>query len=252
MPDAIIRLKPTYGAPALVKGLDILECLSAAKTPLSLAAISSELGRSSAEIFRMIYVLEERGYIASDPAHTGYNLTTKAFTLGTRSGAYADFIKTTNQLLQDFANKTAQTCSLGVILASSAVIISAAVPPEPYAINVRVGSQSELIKSAIGTMLYALLPERDKQAMALYLQPRYESAVWSGFLESTEKARKIGYAEIVDANLPLVTHVAVPLRAGHRILGALNMPYVRHCRGPTQAHLRQALIKASASFSDKL
>src|SRR5437762_9647214 len=47
-----------YRAPALEKGLDVIELLAAEKSPLNLSAISQRLGRSSGELFRMLQVLE--------------------------------------------------------------------------------------------------------------------------------------------------------------------------------------------------
>ena len=52
-----------YPVPALEKGLDILEELADASTPLSLTQLANNLGRSSNEIFRMVSVLEKRRYI---------------------------------------------------------------------------------------------------------------------------------------------------------------------------------------------
>src|SRR5215831_7001214 len=45
-----------YRAPALEKGLDVIELLAAEKSPLNLSAISQRLGRSSGELFRMLQV----------------------------------------------------------------------------------------------------------------------------------------------------------------------------------------------------
>src|SRR6478672_2460832 len=52
-----------YRAPALEKGLDVIELLAAEKSPLNLSAISQRLGRSSGELFRMLQVLEFKGFI---------------------------------------------------------------------------------------------------------------------------------------------------------------------------------------------
>ena len=51
-----------YTAPALEKGLDILELLSSTDAGLSLSEIARDLGRSVSEIFRMLVVLQQRGY----------------------------------------------------------------------------------------------------------------------------------------------------------------------------------------------
>jgi DNA-binding IclR family transcriptional regulator len=68
-----------YRAPALEKGLDVLELLAAEKSPLNLSAISQRLGRSSGELFRMLQVLEFKGFITTAENGTGYVLTNKLF-----------------------------------------------------------------------------------------------------------------------------------------------------------------------------
>ena len=45
---------PAYAAPALEKGLDILEMLCRSEQPLSQTQIAQELGRSVGEIYRML------------------------------------------------------------------------------------------------------------------------------------------------------------------------------------------------------
>ena len=60
------RQPAKYRAPALDKGLDILELLARAHAPLSMTGVAAAIGYSKGEIFRMLQVLEERGYIARE------------------------------------------------------------------------------------------------------------------------------------------------------------------------------------------
>src|SRR5215217_6839370 len=55
-----------YSAPALEKGLKIIEVLAEAQEPLSTRAIAERLDRSKGEIFRMVFVLVERRYRRTD------------------------------------------------------------------------------------------------------------------------------------------------------------------------------------------
>ena len=73
-----------YPAPALEKGLEIIELLAMAQTPLSARAIAEQLGRSKNEIFRMLFVLIERGYLDRDPATDEIALSNRLFDLGMR------------------------------------------------------------------------------------------------------------------------------------------------------------------------
>jgi IclR helix-turn-helix domain len=53
-----------YAAPALEKGLDILELLASVSEALTHSEIASRLGRTINEVFRMLVCLDERGYIS--------------------------------------------------------------------------------------------------------------------------------------------------------------------------------------------
>ena len=53
-----------YRAPALDKGLDILELLAATDESMTQAEIAKALGRSPNEIYRMLDRLVRRGYVA--------------------------------------------------------------------------------------------------------------------------------------------------------------------------------------------
>ena len=55
-----------YTAPALEKGLDILELLSSSEEGLTQAEIASKLNKSVNEIYRMISTLKQREYVDFD------------------------------------------------------------------------------------------------------------------------------------------------------------------------------------------
>jgi DNA-binding Lrp family transcriptional regulator len=67
------------GAPALDKGLDLIEALAAESGGLSQKQIAERVGRSVGEIFRMLGVLEQRGYVSRDPVTVEYTLTLQLF-----------------------------------------------------------------------------------------------------------------------------------------------------------------------------
>ena len=52
-----------YSAPALSKGLDILELLATQPAGLKKTEIAAELGRTVNELYRMLAVLESRGFV---------------------------------------------------------------------------------------------------------------------------------------------------------------------------------------------
>ena len=84
--DEFDKLPRDYRAPALDKGLDIIELLARTGRPMTLARISGRLNKSAAELFRMARVLERREYIELPKGQTGYVLTDKLLRLGMTCG----------------------------------------------------------------------------------------------------------------------------------------------------------------------
>ena len=76
-----------YRAPALEKGLDILRLLAGEREPMTLSTICQRLDRSQGEIFRMVQVLQTRGFIDQDPRSDGYFLTDLLFSMAMRHPA---------------------------------------------------------------------------------------------------------------------------------------------------------------------
>src|SRR5229473_2180737 len=72
------------GAPALEKGLDLLEALAAEPNGISQKHLAARVGRSVGEIFRMLGDLEQRGYVVRGPKTGEYGLSLRLFQLATQ------------------------------------------------------------------------------------------------------------------------------------------------------------------------
>src|SRR5688572_7093112 len=103
-----------YRAPALEKGLDVLELLAEEKTPLNLSAISQKLGRSSGELFRMLQVLEYKGFITSAENGAGYVLTNKLFALAMAQAPVRTLVETALPIMRKLASDIGQSCHITV------------------------------------------------------------------------------------------------------------------------------------------
>src|SRR5438045_9044609 len=80
--DRELVTESRYRAPALEKGIDVLELLAAETEPMTLTATVKRLGRSHGELFRMIQVLEQRGYIEQEPGGDGCKVSDPLLSLG--------------------------------------------------------------------------------------------------------------------------------------------------------------------------
>src|SRR3984957_12141963 len=112
-----------YQAPALEKGLDVIELLARQPEGLTKSQIARELNRTVSEIFRMLLCLEHRGYIAQ-VAEDRYSLTLKLFKLVQEHPPTERLIADALPIMQRLAHETIQSCHLGVIESDHVVILA--------------------------------------------------------------------------------------------------------------------------------
>src|SRR5262245_45173303 len=102
-----------YRAPALEKGIAILELLAGARQPLSVADIAATLTRSRAEIYRMLVVLESLQYIHRvDDGR--YDLTARLFDVASRHAPKRSVVVAARPVMEELAEATLQSCHLMV------------------------------------------------------------------------------------------------------------------------------------------
>lgn len=155
--------RPKYSAPALEKGLDILELLSAESAPLTLAQIGQRLARTSGEIFRMLAALERRGYIARGPRPEQYQLTHRLYELAHRHPPTRRLLACALPEMETLARREQQSCHLAVRHAESALIVAQVDCPGFTGFSVRVGAHAPLHDSCSGQVLLAFqAPETRK------------------------------------------------------------------------------------------
>src|SRR5580700_12014043 len=112
--SAVRSLGARYTAPALDKGLDILELFASEPEGLSASQVARRLGRTIGEIFRMLVCLAERGYISQVLPDERFQLTLKLFELAHRHHPLQRFIAKARPLMEEVAHKTRQSCHLAM------------------------------------------------------------------------------------------------------------------------------------------
>lgn len=158
MSDASTHAKK-YSAPALEKGLDIIELLSAEEAGLGQTEIARRLSRSVSEIFRMLVVLQERGYLALDPLTDRYALTTRLFELGHRTPRIRRLTTLAAPVMQRLATEINQSVHLAVLTGDSVLIVGQVDSPGNNVMSVRLGARVEVWRASSGRMLMAHQPD---------------------------------------------------------------------------------------------
>jgi DNA-binding IclR family transcriptional regulator len=144
---------PAYAAPALEKGLDILELLCRTETPLSLKEIAQQLGRSVGELYRMANCLAERGYLAS--IDDRYIVTTKLFELAHVNPPTHRLLSEALPVMQKLSSELDQSCHLTVYNQGRQVVVGKVDSPSGMGFSVRVGAELDVLVSASGRVLLA-------------------------------------------------------------------------------------------------
>ncbi len=133
--------QPGASAPALEKGLDLLEALTEEPSGLTQKALADRVGRSVGEIFRMLGVLEQRGYVSRDRLSGSYRLTLRLFELSHRNPPTRLLLQAAQGEMERLANEVGQACHL-VSLHGERILVIAQSQPEQQLMGwtVRVGA----------------------------------------------------------------------------------------------------------------
>lgn len=154
-----------YRAPALEKGLDIIELLAGTASSLSLTTIASTLGRSMGEIYRIAQALEARGYIRREEDSDQYVLTLKLFELSHENPPTNRLLSVALPQMERLATASQQSCHLAVLSGSRVLIVAQVDAPRPMHYAVRLGAQFPLAETSSGAVLIAYQTEHHRQAL---------------------------------------------------------------------------------------
>lgn len=155
-----------YSAPALEKGLDILELLASEADPLTARQIGEKLGRSKNEIFRMVYVLMERGYLNRDAATDRLSLSNRLFELGMRAPRSRTLVEVALPVMERFANAIGLATHLVVVSRGQTVVVANAAPPwAAFNFFLQLGYGNAATEAVSGQTIIAFQPGERRRVM---------------------------------------------------------------------------------------
>lgn len=219
--------KVRYAAPALDKGLDILELLSKSEQMLTLNQISKLLGRSVNEIFRMVVTLEQRGYLIAD--NDQYRLSLKLFELAHYHQPIRSLVSTALPHMRELANRTMQSTHLTLYEAGRVIVVAQVDSPERWAFGLKVGALVSLTDTASGHVLLSFRDEAERGRMlAAHVRMDGEQEIdHAQLLRQIAETQERGYSRMESRQIRGVVNLSYPvLGANDRMLAALNIPYI--------------------------
>ncbi|MBK1875824.1 IclR family transcriptional regulator [Pelagicoccus mobilis] len=243
-----------YAAPALDKGLDILEYLSSIGSPQSQAEVADALGRTPAEIFRMLARLEYRGYIIRDPMSGKYHLSLKLYHLSHTHSPVESLRRASLPAMQDLANKSGHSVHLSVLDQGALLVVAQAKSPSPVSLSIAEGSRFPLSTTTSGMLLLANMGYLEREDF-LSLDEAYLG--WSkkrqkDYRQKLDTIQQSGHACADSEITQGVTDIAAPIgKEGGSLLASLAISTVSSIVG-TKRLSTEELIKAAVETADRI
>ncbi|WP_375574804.1 IclR family transcriptional regulator [Paracidovorax oryzae] len=251
------RSSPHYAAPALEKGLAILELLSSVRDGLTLNEMARQLGRSVSEIFRIAVTLQRCGYVMVDD-NNRYTLSIKLFELSHRQHALRSLVTVAQPLLQELAHRARQSCHLAMYQGGRVVVIAQVDSPERWSFGLKIGVMLGLTDTSSGHVLLAFRDEVERARMlAAHIKVDGELTMDPGELfEILRQVREHGHAVMPSRQIRSVTNAAFPiLGVGGQVIAALNVPYIERIdaqANPTLDEVKGIVSNIAARISTSM
>jgi DNA-binding IclR family transcriptional regulator len=241
-----------YSAPALEKGLDVLELLAARATPLTMSQIAAELNRSVSELFRMVDALVRRGYVAQAESGDGFELTNKLFALGVARAPAKSLIEDALPEMRKLSSAIGQSCHLAVASEEQMVVVARIEAPGNQGFSVRVGYRRPLVDSTSGMVLYAFQPESVRTEWRGRLSRTMTQKAWKAFEERAALARSQKYVKSDSDVTRHIVDLSAPIMAADGVAAALTCPYIETPVAISMKETIAAIRHAAGTISRKV
>jgi len=217
-----------YAAPALEKGLDILEALADSVSGYTLNELAQKVGRKVSEIFRMAVTLQRRGFVQVDE-NDRYTLTLRMFELAHRQQPLKSLVSVALPLLRELANRSRQSCHLAMYQGGRVVVIAQVESPERWSFGLKVGVVMGLTDTSSGHVLLAFRDEIDRARMLrAHIGVEGELEMDPGELFAIlQDVRERGYSAMPSKQTRGITNIAFPVMgAADHVIASINVPYI--------------------------
>ena len=245
-----------YSAPALEKAVDIIELLAEEETGLTVSEISQQLGRRMSELFRIIIVMERRGWLQKDLETARYSITYHLLRLAHRGTPAKSLTVAAAPVMDTLSTRINQSCHLVVRSGTQGLVVLRQENQRRHAnLSVRLGSSIELATSVSGHVLLANLDADTREALLSSL-PRPRSMSRAALDAALARVRKRGYEMYRSPITAGVTDLSYPIRGfDGKVVAALTVPYLHVLDGSvptTVEQVRRLLEEAARRISQSL
>ena len=213
MSDDELTGEKSYSAPALEKGLDILEGLAERSSATSVRKLADWLGRSKNELFRMIHVLIARGYVQRDGETEELVLTNKLFVLGLRTPQSRSLLEAALPEMAKVAVDVGQSVHLVVVHNGRTVTLGHTRAETDFTFNLKPGYGRPASEATSGRVIMAfqaadrrakMLADCAAQSKRTFDRPQVERALAEIQTRGHVLAKSTDFVGITDICCPIL------------------------------------------------
>lgn len=243
-----------YAAPALEKGLDVMELLASVSEALTHSEIAGRLGRTIHEVFRMLVCLEERGYISRIAPDDRYQLTLKLFEMVHRYHPLQRLIAHARPLVQRVAGETGQSCHLAMLNHAEVVVVAQCDAPGNMGFSVRLGANVDLLNTASGHVILAFQSDDVRVRALERWRQRSGKSIPAGLYRHLNQIRRRGYEELASYQVHGVVNISYPVLNQHgEAIAAITVPFLARIGNQVDPpRVKEALNRASGALSQAM
>lgn len=235
--------KQSYSAPALEKGIEIVELLASVSGGLTVSDIASRLDRSMNEVFRIIVVMVAHGLLRKDPETDLYTVTYKLLELALRATPAKSLSVVAVPIMEELAIATNQSVHMVVQAGVHGLIVHRQENVHLHGgFAVRAGATIDLVKSCSGHVLLAFAAPHFLEHT---LQQLPKPLPWSrAKLDRTlATVRRRGYEMQPSLRTEGVTDTSFPVYGfDGNIVAALTVPYLARIDDSAPTTLQQTRV----------
>ncbi|AOH83322.1 IclR family transcriptional regulator [Sphingomonas panacis] len=249
--------KRQYAAPALDKAFMIIELLANEPRGLLASEIAAALGRSLGELFRIIVVMEDAGYLQKSAIDDRYSVTYKFLDIAYRATPARGLVQAAQPEMQRLALATGQSCHLVVPKTGEGLVIAREENPGVRGFALRVGASIELTRSCSGGIILAFSAPSVAERMLDRAESMAPAPIGRAALFTRlEEIRRDGFYTRPSPITRGVTDIGCPVMGfDGEFLAALTIPYLELIDGSQLVSIEEAraiLLEAAKEISRQL